>query len=315
MKISVVMCTYNGEKYIKEQLDSILNQTYKADEIIVCDDNSGDRTVEIANSILSGVSVDYRIVVNEIQKGVADNFFNGLKLAIGDYVFTCDQDDIWFPDKIETFVCEIEKSQKLLYFSNGAIADSNGKAIGIDLWKTLTFETGMLKKNTYFELLINRCLVTGAAMAVSKELITMIDYVPEGWLHDGWFAIRAALMNSLQAIDKETFLYRQHGNNVIGAGKTSFWGKVCTWLENIKVMENVRRDRYLRYKAVLPVCDKELLPKLNECVGFWSDMDSISKVTRIKAVYIVLRNFVKGNYKKYYAGSRAALRDMISIII
>lgn len=315
MKISVVMCTYNGEKYVKEQLESILNQTYAADEIIVCDDRSTDKTIEIVREVLSGASPDYKIIVNEVKKGVADNFMNGLKAATGDYIFTCDQDDVWRADKIETFVKEINKEHKLLYFSNGTLVDSECRSMGRTLWQTLAFDVDLLKTSTYLEILINRCIVTGAAMAVSRRLVSKIDAVPKGWLHDGWFAMCAAVEDSLQAVDRETFLYRQHGNNVVGAQKKSFIGKVRAWADNIKIMEDVRHERYMRYKAVLPICKDEARCELEGCISFWSEMDSLSELKRMQALGIVMKNMKNGNYKKYYAGSRAALRDVISIFV
>ena len=96
--ISVILCTYNGEKYIKKQIDSILMQSVCPDEIIICDDNSTDRTCEIINNIN-----DKRIILhcNKNNYGVTRNFSNGLMLCNGEYIFLSDQDDVWEHDKVE----------------------------------------------------------------------------------------------------------------------------------------------------------------------------------------------------------------------
>jgi glycosyltransferase involved in cell wall biosynthesis len=99
--ISVAMCTYNGSKHIKEQLESIIYQTRKPDEIIICDDCSSDNTVEIAQNLLSVSTIKSTIIRNEINLGFRKNFEKAIGLCHGDIVFLSDQDDVWLPEKIE----------------------------------------------------------------------------------------------------------------------------------------------------------------------------------------------------------------------
>lgn len=99
MKTSVALCTYNGEKYIKEQLDSILNQTKKVDEIIVCDDCSSDKTVEILNHYSSTNPGLFKIYINEQNLRSVKNFEKAITLCTGDIIFLSDQDDFWVNEK------------------------------------------------------------------------------------------------------------------------------------------------------------------------------------------------------------------------
>ena len=110
MKISVVMATYQGEKYLREQLDTIRLQTRRADEVILCDDCSGDATVEIAEQYIReyGLEAEWRILVNEKNLGYANNFHRAASLATGEYLFFADQDDLWKPEKIEKMVGVME---------------------------------------------------------------------------------------------------------------------------------------------------------------------------------------------------------------
>ena len=102
MKISVVMTTYNGEKYVEEQLDSIRVQTRKADEVLIFDDQSSDKTVKIIQHYIDDNKLNnWKITVNAVNKGWRKNFFDGIQETSGDVIFLCDQDDIWVPDKIE----------------------------------------------------------------------------------------------------------------------------------------------------------------------------------------------------------------------
>lgn len=114
MKISVVMTTYNGEKYVEEQLDSIRKQTRKPDEVIIFDDCSSDNTVEVVREYIEGNSlIEWKIERNNTNKGWKRNFFDGIKEATGDYIFLCDQDDIWVLDKIEKMTEVLEENKDI----------------------------------------------------------------------------------------------------------------------------------------------------------------------------------------------------------
>ena len=102
MKISIVLSTYNGSQYIEEQLDSLRNQTYTADEVLISDDCSQDNTVQIIETYIKKYELlNWKLEVNEKNCGWRKNFMNLITSAMGDIVFTCDQDDIWSADKIQ----------------------------------------------------------------------------------------------------------------------------------------------------------------------------------------------------------------------
>ena len=119
MKISVVMTTYNGEKYIKEQLTSLKNQTRVPDEVLIFDDCSTDNTVTIVrNFIIENPSGNYRLFENKKNKGWRRNFMEGFADAQGDIIFPCDQDDIWFEDKIENMEKIMEENENILLLTS-----------------------------------------------------------------------------------------------------------------------------------------------------------------------------------------------------
>ena len=103
MKLSIVMTTYNGMEYIKDQLDSIANQKRKADEVLIYDDGSNDGTIEFIENYINnnGLNNTWKLIVNEENKGWRRNFVEGIWSSIGDLVFPCDQDDIWHENKLE----------------------------------------------------------------------------------------------------------------------------------------------------------------------------------------------------------------------
>lgn len=314
-RFSVVICTYNGERYIREQIESILNQERKVDEIVVCDDGSTDRTVDIVKRLFTEFGFEhYRIMGPQATKGVAANFLRGLKASTGDYAFTCDQDDVWLPDKVAIFADAIEASNKQLYFSDGFVVDSDLSKRGYSLWDTLGFSARLLDNGTMLDVLLSRCVVTGAAMVVSRELIDQVEEIPSCWLHDGWLAAVAACNDSIQPIDRKTFLYRQHGGNVVGAHSDSLLGRTENWMRNISEQKKVRKQRYERY-ACIQQRRGSGNQDLARCLRFWGELCALSEKGLAASLGTIARLFADGSYGRYYTGARGAVRDVLSLLL
>ena len=127
--ISVAMTTYNGERYIKEQLESIINQTRKVDEIIIFDDCSKDKTVQIIREAIKETEIKIFLTVNEKNVGYIENFRRAIEKSTGDYIFLCDQDDVWMNDKVEKMLDIMEKYDIRVLFTQYDMIDSKGKKI------------------------------------------------------------------------------------------------------------------------------------------------------------------------------------------
>ena len=317
MKISVALCTYNGEKFIKEQLESILNQTVSVDEIIICDDNSKDKTVSICQEILSESGKEYKIIVNEASLGVAENFLKALKLTTGDYVFTCVQDDVWNQNKVEIFVSEAEKSNCLIYFSNGELVDSDNHSLNKSLWDSINFKFSEIEDcDSPLETILKRPIVTGAAMFVSKKLIDSIDSVPENWLHDEWFSIIASIEKSIMPIDKKTFNYRQHGNNVVGATKKSFKEGLASWINGFNTMSEFRKYKKSRAAAILNIGQNtEFKGLAQQYFDFWNELYEFKNICAFKQIIKSTKYLLNGTYNKFYTGYRGYLRDVLAAVL
>ncbi|GHU37217.1 glycosyl transferase family 2 [Bacilli bacterium] len=120
MKISCVIATYNGERYIVEQLESLLHQTHQFEEVLLFDDCSTDRTVEIVKEFIHEKHLNnWSISINEVNKGFSRNFFDGLQKATGDFIFLCDQDDIWYSDKVQSMTDIMIASPQINILSGG----------------------------------------------------------------------------------------------------------------------------------------------------------------------------------------------------
>lgn len=316
MKISVALCTYNGEKYIGQQLDSILNQTVSLDEIVVCDDGSTDNTLAIADDVLSKSGMSYRIEKNEKSLGVANNFLKALKLTEGDYVFTCDQDDVWHKDKVEKFLAAVKASEKELYFSDGVLVDGEGNPLGSTIWQALFVEKEINSNPNMLHILLKHPVVTGAAMLVSRTLIDRVDTIPTGWLHDEWFSVVAALNDSIAPVCEATFDYRQHGKNVVGVRKRNFFQRASFWLSMLEELKDYRHEQNLKKRdIVLAAQGSGYQSVVKESAEFWAVLDGIKDKRFFGRLKDVIRLAAKGWYNKFYTGNRGLLRDLISCFL
>ena len=225
--LSVALCTYNGERYIREQLESILNQTMPVDEIVVCDDGSTDNTLQIIESLRDSYQSDIRIYRNEKNLGPARNFQKTINLCRGDIIFLSDQDDIWQLKKVETIVRYFNKNkQKQVVFTDGQLIDTIGNVIPGTLWKCfgMTEKSQRMINDGYgIELFANENRATGATMAVRKEfkyLSNITDFCMGDILHDGALAMLSAAENQLGYISEKLIKYRIHANQECGIGES-----------------------------------------------------------------------------------------------
>jgi glycosyltransferase involved in cell wall biosynthesis len=232
MRISIALATYNGEKYIKEQLQSILLQLTAEDEIIISDDSSTDKTLEI----ISGFCSEQIHIYKNPKKGVISNFENAISHATGDIIILCDQDDVWCPEKVVTIKKYFSKSDVKLIVSDAYITDESLNVKGSSFFELMNSGPGFIKnflKNTY----IGCCMAFRCEM---KELILPFpDRIP---MHDSWIGLLSELKGKVLFIPEKLIYYRRHDANASALKRDSF-AKSVMWRKNLAV-ELIRR--YLR---------------------------------------------------------------------
>lgn len=199
--ISVCLASYNGAKYIKEQLDSILLQIEPNDEIIISDDGSTDNTLEIVNSYH-----DSRIrVFHNARHGYVHNFENALKQVRGDIIFLSDQDDVWFPNKVKK--CKELLATYIMVNHNSLLTDGDGKEMGCDFFSLHHSRGGYwhsLLRNSY----------SGCCMAFRREVLEKgLPFPPHVITHDLWLGLIAEKMGKCYFCAEPLIYYRRHGNN------------------------------------------------------------------------------------------------------
>ena len=206
------MATYNGEKYIKEQLESILSQLDENDEVIVSDDHSTDKTLDIVKDL-----EDSRIKIysNELGKGYSKNFENSITHSTGDIIFLSDQDDVWMPNKVELMLKELYNAD--LVISDAIVTDGNLNVTIDSHFKRHGTKTGFLEnwmKTRYI----------GACMAFHKGILEKVLPFPKNQklcAHDYWIANVGELYYKVKLVDVPLMKYRRHGSNASTGGEKS----------------------------------------------------------------------------------------------
>ncbi|MCY7350551.1 MAG: glycosyltransferase family 2 protein [Cytophagaceae bacterium] len=245
--VSVALCTYNGARYLGEQLASIAAQTHPVDELVICDDRSTDDTSQIVAEFARTAPFPVCFQVNETNLGSTKNFEKAVLLCQGDLILFSDQDDRWRADRVSktlTFFRENPTMEGV--FSNARIMDSNSHPTNRTIWDKVQFTKILRKKwraGLSYEILYNGYVVTGATLAIRKLVLPLALPFPAGFeelIHDGWLALVLALRGTIGFLDDELIWYRQHTAQQVGFGK--------------QIPEVSMRDRFIRSR------EEKLLP-------------------------------------------------------
>lgn len=233
--ISVCLATYNGEKYLREQVDSILAQLNPDDELIISDDGSTDSTLEILKSYS-----DRRIKVhhNSIKHGVNANFENALRNAKGDYIFLSDQDDVWLPGKVQACIDALKDCTCIVHdaivvdgkLNTTAPSFFTERKSGPGFWKNLY-------KNTYL----------GCCMAFRREVLDYALPYPASLpiFQEGWIAMLAELNGKVKFIDFKGILFRRHDSNTSCTARKSDKSFTQMLSYRFKLLKLIAKRQYL----------------------------------------------------------------------
>ena len=293
--VQILLASYNGEKYISEQIESLLNQTYSDIQILIRDDNSKDQTLSVIKRYVEKYPKKLVLIEDNVKCGSAtSNFMELARHATAEYAMFCDQDDYWLPNKVEVTLNEMIKAEQEVGSDVPILVFAKYKAVDKDLQ-----DIGMSDKGTQLEkrrtelnhLIVQNC-VHGCLSMVNRALYSIMgDYDKDILMHDWWAALIASSMGKIVYIPEALMLYRQHGSNVVGAVKTnSFkyrWAKFTD--KKTRYMQLRFKDQmalfYDRYSDLLPEDSKR-------CISdFLSIFNTKSKIGRA-------HKLIKGGFLK-----------------
>ena len=260
MNTAILLATYNSERYLVEQIDSILNQTYTDWVLFIRDDGSTDRTIEIIGDYLSKNPEYIKLIVDDKRDLRSyHNFMEMLRVVNADYYFFCDHDDVWMPDKIEKCLHEMKTIEAeypqapIVIHSDMKVVDQDLNVISDSFWHY----SRLLPECCSFKELVCCNCVNGCTMLLNeraKEVsIPNIDY---GAMHDSLVAQSvAASQGVIYAIKEPLVLYRQHIDNVVGAANVSksyFEGRLRTFVSTIRINYRIwKRIRHIKRLSLL----------------------------------------------------------------
>ena len=242
LSISVALCTFNGARFIEEQLESILSQSTRPQQIVISDDASTDATLDIVASVVSADAVsapthpvDVTILRNAKPLGVARNFEKAIRVSTGDLIALSDQDDVWHPDRLSRSAEEFELRLDLdLIFSDARLVNANGASLERSLFEVLEITAAdrlALHSGDAIPIFFKRNIATGATMMFRRRLLESALPFATNWVHDEWLAIVAAATGRVDIVDDALIDYRQHGSNQIGVSYPTLRRKVTRALE------------------------------------------------------------------------------------
>lgn len=276
-KIEILLATYNGEKYVGEQIDSIINQTYNNWELLIRDDNSKDRTLEILKEY---EKKDKRIKVIEDKKGnlgFVKNFEELLNNSKEDWVMFSDQDDYWLENKIEKYVAILNTSSEdilkkpMLIHSNSFICDDNLEIIK-DEFINSKIANKYNEDDFYFAY-----FVQGSTVLINRAIIDLaLPFSKNVTVHDRYFHLLAEFLGKRIFINESLIKYRQHSNNKIGA-KTSIISKIL-------------KKRYFHTE------DRELILEIQKKYKDNLETEQIEKIEK----YLEVTNDKKNRFLRFY---------------
>lgn len=296
------MATYNGDKYIKEQLDSIINQTYKDWKLIICDDCSTDKTYDILKEYSNKYNSKISIFRNTKNSGSPK--CNFIKLMIehkDEYVMLCDQDDIWFSNKIEQTLQkmhEIEikfgKETPVVIHTDLTVVNESLNVIS----ESFKYSTNVNYTKTSLNNVIIQNILAGCTSMYNYALAKLIHTEPKNFvMHDWWLILIASAFGKVAYINNPTIFYRQHGDNDIGAKNTrNIFFKIGIII-NYKYVKLAIQNTYLQAESFLNIYSNDLTQNQKQLLTEYISIPKLNKLQKCKKI-IKLKTFKNGIARK-----------------
>ena len=314
--ISLAMTTYNGERFLQEQLDSFLWQTRLPDELVVCDDVSTDRTMEMLEKFQDRSPFPVRIFKNEQNLGFRKNFQKALSLCHGDLIAFSDQDDVWLPEKLKE-VEEVFRQYPMAgyVFHDALVVDENGNPRGFSLWDYYGFtfiKPRLFAPREFTPYCLNR-VILGATITLSAGLRDHLLPFPDDIAHDTWVSFAGSLVRPVIALPQKLNRYRQHAKQLFGA---SVYYKdrinLARKVGNACFTEQARRLKSVLHRLATDSRlkgNERLMEKLMDRIEHLEIRGGI-KGPVLKRIPVIFKELLRKRYHKHSGGWRSVVRDL-----
>lgn len=327
MKISIALCTYNGEKYLAEQLASFAAQSRLPDEVVVCDDCSHDATIDIVRDFAAVAPFPVRHFVNDSNLGYIKNFERAIELCDGDIIFLSDQDDVWHKEKIEKFVSAFTADDRVgLVFCDAGLVNENLNPLNKSAWEARLFDKEkqiQLKNGKGLAMILSDNVASGCMTAFRSKYRDLLLPIPNdiaGVFHDYWIVLLMLTASKVELIPEKLVMYRQHGSQQIGLSKDSETSdglyksaaKRYDFRENQIKFEGLKKhlsERLEKHSEKYQINRKEVFKELNEQLRHSRARAEISENRRHR-IRLILKELSSLRYHRYSNGWRSAAKDL-----
>jgi glycosyltransferase involved in cell wall biosynthesis len=313
LDISVVMTTYNGERWIRAQVDSIISQSRRPDEIIVADDGSHDATIEIVTELIHGSGIDLRVLdTGASPLGTVANIQRALQVVRGDIVVLADQDDIWLPDRLRRSCAELSTGADAV-FSDGLLIDDTGNRLPGTLWNRVRFDAKLRSawRDSPLEVLARRNVVTGATVALKATWLDAVLPIETPLWHDEWLVlIVAAMGGQIVALEQPLIAYRLHDSNAEGLSSGRWLRRIQTIRTRSLPYADIARHFEFGASRVRELGDPAgCADWLDELAAFWSFRGTPTNMP--SHIRRSVETYLRGDYQRYGAGWRTLCVDLL----
>lgn len=307
--------TFNGLKYLPQQLDSILAQSRMLSHLVISDDKSTDGTWEYLEAWAKQAPFRVTLIRNERQLGLSANYQQAVSAVEADIIFSADQDDVWFPDKVEVQASILEQSPDvLLVHSDAVLIDGQGRDLGRTLLGALgvrPVEADAIRSDNAFAVYCRRNLVTGATCAFRRILLDVSLPMADHTYHDHWLAFMAAAAGKVRMLETPTIQYRLHGANMVGVDPEQSthnllrrlrqfrWDLNSTKTLSFSVNRNLERHVVLHARlSALPQVPVRHLQTSKKALDF-AKRRTTMPANPVSRAAIVASNMIAGRYHRF----------------
>jgi len=328
LEVSVALCTYNGARFLREQVGSICLQTRPPVEIVLSDDASRDGSVEVVRAAVAecaaerpGPPIALRVFENPVALRVVKNFEQAISACTSELIALSDQDDVWMPDRLALMVAHFEQDANLMLLHTDArLVDSERRDLNQTLFHALEvtpLELAQVHGGKAFDALLRRNLVTGATTVFRRALLADALPLPVEWVHDEWLAIVASTTARVDLLEQPLIEYRQHESNQIGARRDTFSEKVRKALAsrgNTHVERAIKAELLLA--RLLQLGDRvppEIIAKVRSKIVHQRFRAALP-ASRLSRIVPIAREAMTGRYDKFGRGVRGVVRDLFESV-
>lgn len=311
------MCTFNGERFLPAQLESIAAQDRLPDELVVCDDGSSDGSHAIVRAFALRVPFPVRLVVNESNLGTIKNFEHAISLCKGDIVMLADQDDVWYTRKVARVEECFSQPQVVAMFSDADLIDEDGKLLPARLWESFFFQKAEQRRFSgegAVSILTKHHIVTGATMAFRKSLFGLLT--PFQDFHDRWLGFLLATRGRVVAVSEPLMQYRRHPGQQFGPGSLSVRQHLAQIARTSSSFYLAEIERFNKVYQHLELHKPDFMYAEHAQSEIKAKIAHLERRLRLPASGLarlpkVLRESLNGSYLRYSAGWKSIAKDLM----